>query len=265
MSVITFFQDNIKPIKLRGTGMLNPVETSKIDNNLYAIRQDDVNLWIYKKNKTIIAIDSGYKNEKSLFSILMKFGIENKDIDYVFLTHADIDHAGGLISEKRFAKNAKVYIHELEENMLIGKEKRFKVGPLRLNNPVVFDGEYSLFKDKEIFKLGSIEVKCFHTPGHTLGHSAFLVDNKYLFTGDSLAINENGGYCFFDFYNMDTKKNIESLKKLKKIFEGEKDILVCTSHNGIHNITKSFNKINEVAKGTKSEPFDEKAPYDVFK
>ena len=63
---------------------------------------------------------------------------------------------------------------------------------------------------------------------------------------------------------MDTKENIESLNKLRKNFENNEAILVCTSHNGIHNIKDSFTHINEVAIGTKKEPFDETAPYDIF-
>ena len=265
MTIITFFQDKIKPLKLRGAGMLNPVSTSKIDKNLYVIREDDVNLWIYKKNNTVIAIDSGYKDNKELFTSLKKLKIDNNSIKYLFLTHADLDHAGGLISKNVFAPSAKILLHKKEENMLLGKEKRFSVGPFKLKNPISFTGEYSLFTDKQTFNIDDIEIKCYHVPGHTRGHSVFLLDNKYLFTGDSLAVNEKGGYCFFDFYNMDTKQNIKSLKKLKEVFKDNKNILVCTSHNGIHNITDSFNFIDEVAKGKKGNPFDNTAPYDVFK
>lgn len=265
MSLITLFQDKIKPLKLRGTGMLNPVPTSKIDNNLYAIKDGDVNLWIYKKNNTTLAIDTGYKNNIKLKNILKKFNIKNEKIDYVFLTHADIDHAGGLISDDRFASNAQIYLHTLEENMLLGKEKRFKFSFIKINNPVNYKGKYNLFKDKEEFNLNDIKIKCYHTPGHTKGHSSFLIDDKYLFTGDSLAINEEGGYCFFDFYNMNTKQNIKSIKKLKNYFKNNNDIIVCTSHSGMHNIKESFLHIDKIAKGTKKKPFDKKAPYDVFK
>ena len=265
MSIITFFQENIKPFKLRGTQMLNPVLTSKIDENLSVIRQDDVNLWIYKKNNDIIAIDSGYKDDKTLIASLKNLGILNEAIKSVFITHADIDHVGGIISKERFAPNAEILLHKDEEDMILGKEKRFCVAGIKLKNPVNYTGPYTLLKDTQIIMLGEIEIRCYHVPGHTKGHSAFLVDNKYLFTGDSLAVNDTGGYCFFDFYNMDTKQNIISLKKLKNLLGNNHNIIVCTSHNGIHCIEKSFSHIDQIAKGTKSKPFDKTAPYDVFK
>lgn len=265
MTIITLFQDKIKPLKLRGTGMLNPVNTSKIDENLYAVRQDDVNFWFYKKNNIIIAIDSGYKDNKFIYDDLKNIGINNDKINYIFLTHADIDHAGGLLSKDQFGKNAKLYLHKNEEKMLLGEEKRFSIGFLKLKNPVVYKGDYSLFDDNEEFSINDINIKCFPTPGHTKGHSTFLIDNKYLFTGDSIAVNEKKGFCFFDFYNVSSKQNIESLNKLKKQLSNKKDLIVCTSHNGIHDFKKSFSNINEIAKGTKKKPFDKSAPYDVFK
>ncbi len=264
MSLITFFQENIKPFKLRGTGIVHVLETSKYDEHLSAIRQDDVNMFLYTKNGTTIAIDAGYKNDKTLFTSLEKINIKNEDVKAVFITHGDIDHFGGIISKERFAPNAAVYLHSDEEKMILGSEKRFKVAFLRLKNPVVSSGEYTLLKDREIVTIGDITIECFHIPGHTKGHSAYLVDNKYLFTGDSIATNENGGYCFFNFYNMDTMQNIASLQKLKAYLSAHDDILVCTSHNGVQNIQKAFLHITEVASGTKRKPFDHSAPHDPF-
>lgn len=244
--------------------MLNPVSTSKIDGNLYAIRQDDVNFWIYKKNNISIAIDAGYKDDKTLFTSLESLGILNESIKAMFITHADIDHVGGIISENRFAPNAEILLHKDEENMILGKEKRFNVAGIKLKNPVHYTGAYVLLDDNQITTIDGIEVKCYHVPGHTKGHCAFLVDNKYLFTGDSLAVNDTDGYCFFDFYNMDTRQNINSLKKLKELFVNNNNIKVCTSHNGIHSMEKSFSHIDQIAIGTKRKPFDKTAPYDVF-
>ncbi len=168
------------------------------------------------------------------------------------------------MSEKRFAPNADVYLHIEEENMILGKEKRFSFAGIKLKNPVCFQGKYNLFKDRDIIMIDDIKVECFHIPGHTKGHSAFLVDNTYLFTGDSIATNEFGGYCFFDFYNMDTNQNISSLKKLKEELNNYSNIKVCTSHNGMHDKDYSFSHIDEIVVGTKKKPFDKTAPHDSF-
>ncbi len=263
MSLITLFQDKIKPYKLKGTGIINPLNTSHCNEHLSCVRQDDVNFWLYTKNNTTIAIDTGYKDNADLLSELAKINIKNENVHSVFITHADIDHAGGLLSENKFAPNAKVYLHELEEDMILGNEKRFTVAFLKLKNPVVYSGNYTKIKDREVIDINGIKVECFHTPGHTRGHSCYLVDDKYFFTGDSIATNENGGYCFFDFYNMDTSENISSLMRLKGILT-DNSIEVYTSHNGSQKLEKAFAHITQVAKGSKKAPFDKTAPYDCF-
>lgn len=47
-------------------------------------------------------------------------------------------------------------------------------------------------KDKEIFEVGKIEIQAIATPGHTDSHLAYLVNQKYLLTGDSLLIRGCG-------------------------------------------------------------------------
>lgn len=265
MNFITIFADTVKPIKLRGTGTFHPHETGKVAEDLFCIRQKDVNFWFYRKNNTVIAIDSGYHTEKNFDSALRSFSIKNEEIQGVFLTHGDVDHMGGLISEKRFAPNAVLHLHEKEENMILGKADRFGKFFIKIKNPVHFNGEYRLFSNDETIKVEDITIKTIPCTGHTSGHTCFLVDEKYLFTGDSLAINETGGHCFFDFYNMNTKENIASLTILKKNLEKNPPILICTAHSGVADFEKAFAQIHLVAKGSKKIPFDKDAPFDVMK
>jgi glyoxylase-like metal-dependent hydrolase (beta-lactamase superfamily II) len=44
----------------------------------------------------------------------------------------------------------------------------------------------------DLFSCGGIEVKAIHTPGHTLGSTSYLVDDKYLLSGDTVFINTAG-------------------------------------------------------------------------
>lgn len=264
MNIINIFADVVKPIKLKSTGTFNPKETSKITENLSCIKQKDVNLWLYTKAEDTIAIDSGYLNDEYLFKDLESLQVQNENIKAVFLTHADVDHAGGLVSTKRFANKAKVYLNKLELGMLQGKDYRFKFGKIQIKNPISYTGEYETFNDGKIFKIGNIKIECIQCEGHTKGHSAYLVDDTYLFTGDSIAINEDGGYCFFDFYNMNTKTSINSIKSMKEKLINRKPQMVCTSHNGISEFDEAFKNIETVAKASKRKPFDIKAPKDVF-
>ena len=45
---------------------------------------------------------------------------------------------------------------------------------------------YRPLEDGQTFRIGSAEVRALHFPGHTLGMVAFLVDGRYLLSGDSL-------------------------------------------------------------------------------
>jgi glyoxylase-like metal-dependent hydrolase (beta-lactamase superfamily II) len=47
---------------------------------------------------------------------------------------------------------------------------------------------YEFIRDNQVFPVGRHELKALHIPGHTLGLVAFQLDDKYLFTGDSIFI-----------------------------------------------------------------------------
>lgn len=47
---------------------------------------------------------------------------------------------------------------------------------------------YSAIRDGQIFKVGQVELEAMHIPGHTLGLVALRIDDRYLFTGDSICI-----------------------------------------------------------------------------
>lgn len=265
MKLIPILTYEKKEKMFEGTGTFHPVKTSNIGDNLSCIRQMDVNLWIYRKQDTIIAIDCGYEGmDNLLYDLEERLKIRNNAIQGLFITHGDVENAGGLCSEETFAPNATIYVHEKEEGMIRGTASRYRSGIMKKKNPVNFSGDCHFFHHTEVIKIDNVEIQCFHCPGHTEGHSVFLVDRKILFTGDSIAISQDGGHGYFDFFNMDTKQNIQSLVNLKEELVGKEPDLICTSHNGMCPFEKAFARINQVAIGTKKVPFDSKAPENIF-
>lgn len=265
MNYISLFYKVAHSLWIRGTGRFHPHETAIINENLSCIRQNDVNIWFYRKGKTVIAIDAGYHLNGEYEGDFQRLCLAEEDIQGVFLTHGDPEHIGGLLSDPRFAPNADVYLHEEEEELILGQGIRKSIGPLHLKNPVCYEGDYRLFQDEDVFDIGGIEVKCYHIPGHTPGHSAFLVEDTYLFTGDSIAINHEGGHSFFSLYNMDTEENIQSLLWLKEEMKEQKIQFIATAHHGLCNVEAGFSHIEEVAYASRQNPFDPMAPYDVFR
>jgi glyoxylase-like metal-dependent hydrolase (beta-lactamase superfamily II) len=52
--------------------------------------------------------------------------------------------------------------------------------------------------------------------GHTVGHSGYLINKKYLFTGDAIKITDGKAEVFIPRFNMDTEKLKQSINVLKK-------------------------------------------------
>ena len=125
---------------------------------------------------------------------------------------------------------------------------------------------YHLLKDGQTVSVGDLTIQPFLVPGHTLGHLMYLIDNELLFTGDSIALNQDGGWCFFDLFNYNSKINIESLKALKGKLDLNRIKYVFTSHNGFTDKAKAvFAPVDVIPQwNEKGFIFDKTAPYDCF-
>jgi len=80
-----------------------------------------------------------------------------------------------------------------------------------------------LIKDNDILKLGSVEIKALHTPGHTNADLSFVVED-YVFTGDALLVRDCGRTDFqsgssVTLYNSINEK-IFSLDEKTTIYPG---------------------------------------------
>ena len=48
--------------------------------------------------------------------------------------------------------------------------------------------DYNFLRDGREFEFGGVKIKTLHIPGHTLGNVVYLLEDRYLFTGDSIFI-----------------------------------------------------------------------------
>lgn len=267
MRFMYFFDDKIKPHVMRGKKYCNPSETGIYPGGISCIRQHDVNLYFYTKEATTIAIDSGHLNFGGMEQQFQKINIDPNDIKHVFLTHADVDHCGGVdVSGRSIFPNGKLYIGREEKQYLRRDIYRMKRLGVKIYNCVNLGDKYEPVDDRDSFQINKISVEAVHIPGHTVGHMCYIVDGSVIFTGDCLAVNESGGYSFFDFFTQFPEKNKESLQKLQEIVKAYNIQYVCTGHSGIRKYDDSiFAHITESAYFSKKCPFDPNAPYDAFR
>lgn len=267
MSLIDYFAIHIVPRMYRGKGALHPAETGKLTDKVSCVREYDVNIFFIRKGDTLIAVDAGYKNYPKFSAACRKIGVDPAEVRAVFLTHADPDHAGGLdVRQETVFPNARIFLGEREENYLTNTWHRKKIGPFGLKNSVTVKKERTLLGDGETVRIGDIEVQALLVPGHTLGHLCYRIDGDLLFTGDAIALNGDGGWCFFDLFNYDSGLNRESLAALKKRLDLGGIRYVFTSHNGFTDHAESaFRHVDVLPPlGKKGYLFDETAPYDCF-
>ena len=195
-------------------------ETQEIvKDSLFCLKDGYCNVYLVKKNDTYVISDAGNDLE-SVKNELSKLNIDPKKVSAVFLTHTDGDHVASI----PLFKNATIYLSKDEEQMINGKISRFF-----LFNNDIGKVAYKTLLDGETITINNITVKGILTPGHTIGSMCYVVDGKYLITGDAAAL-ENGKLTGFSgFFNMDTKTALQSMEKLKNIPGIE---YICTSHSG---------------------------------
>lgn len=96
-------------------------------------------------------------------------------VKYILLTHGHIDHTGAALQLQEEYK-VPIYISEKDYRMMENGEYIY--------GDVI--GKVDKFLNEgDTFKVGSIEIKCIETPGHTPGGICFLVEDA-VFTGDTL-------------------------------------------------------------------------------
>jgi glyoxylase-like metal-dependent hydrolase (beta-lactamase superfamily II) len=196
-----------------------PMETGHIVDNIFVVKDDFANLFIIKDSSQYIVIDCG-NNPVIVSEQMEKLGINCNDVVAVFLTHTDGDHVGAL---SLFDK-AKLYMSKEEVQMINGtKSKLLWIG---LYIPRT---DYILLEDREIVQIGNLKFEAFLVPGHTSGSTAYLVNDKYLVTGDITSLKNGKIAPLPALINMDAKQAVKSMEIIRSIPTAE---YIFTGHWG---------------------------------
>lgn len=205
---------------------LHPIETAYLVDSIYTVKDDFVNIYLIKNGNSYISIDAGNSIE-GVKEGLKKLNINSDDISAVLLTHTDGDHVGGL---SVFAK-AIVYISKQEEQMVNGETSRFAIFKNSLSGRA-----YTTIEDLQVIDLLSSKIQGILVKGHTPGSMCFLVNEKYLFTGDALSLKDGKVERFNHFFNMDSETAAKSMVKLTQLPLAQ---YIFTAHYGFTNDYKT--------------------------
>ena len=123
-----------------------------------------------------------------------------------------------------------------------------------------------LLRDGEVFQIGDIKIECLLVPGHTWGHMVYLIDDEYLFTGDTIWFGADGGYSFIATLAEDNKLAVRSLEKLEKeLRRRNKPLKIITGHTGwTDDLDFAFAHRAELCKPFTEKYTDPAAPYDGY-
>ena len=251
----------------RGKEIFKPLNTGRIDEHVACVREWVANIFFYTKNGTTIMIDAGY-NYARLREKMGWLDIDPADVRHILITHQDTDHIGALERDSELLfRDATVYLSEIENRYLTGEAQRkvmfglYKLPPVKTDNPRV------TLTDGQVLDFDGIRVECILCPGHTWGHMVYLIDDAYLFTGDTIWFGADGGYSFINALAEDNDLSKRSLAVL------EEQLRICglcpkiiTGHTGwTDDLEFAFRHREELCNSfRKQKPHDPNAPYDGY-
>ena len=211
-------------------------------------------------------VDTGTNSSVPLLlDALRQYDLGPGDVDYVFLTHVHLDHAGGAGSLMQQLPNARCVIHPrgaphmADPTKLIagtqgvyGKQKAFELYGEIVPIPAERIIEAG---DEDSFSFGGREVRALHTEGHAKHHYC-LHDpaSRGVFTGDSFGIS---------YRDLDTEKGefifptttpphfepTEAHKAVDRIMAQEPDRLYLTHYSRVNDVNRLANDMHECLDG----------------
>jgi len=136
-----------------------------------------------EETREAVVIDPGGDIDKILFEAKEL----NLTIKYIFNTHYHADHTCGNRKLKKLTE-AKILIHKLDAKRLTNIIDPVKIFTFK---PVPSPKADIIIDRDTNFKVGTIDFRIIHTPGHSPGGLCFLA-GKNLFTGDTLFVGDSG-------------------------------------------------------------------------
>lgn len=180
------------------------LETGPLEGRIAAVRDGVVNFFVIKGPEGLVCIDAGWR-ARAVDHGLKELGFDARDVRAVCLTHWHWDHARC----RGHYPNAQVVA---------------AAGGKKISRPRVD------VRDEEEFTIAGVPVRAIATPGHTADSVSYVVEGRYLFTGDALMLHCGTVVSFAPRFTHDLEAAKNSIRKLARL-EGIECLL--TAHSGV--------------------------------
>jgi hydroxyacylglutathione hydrolase len=182
-----------------------------------------------EETRRAVCVDPGEETGE-IVAALERLGLE---LQAIALTHAHMDHVGGVAALKRARPEADVLLHERDEPLYFAlPEQPAWLGIPRsqwshlgfeYDTPPAIDRHW---EDGETYRVGALEFRVLHCPGHTPGHVVlFEQRERKVFVGDCLFAGSIGRT---DLPGGSTQELMDSITN--KILPLGDDVVVYSGH-----------------------------------
>ena len=182
-----------------------------------------------------ICIDPGDEAER-IVETLERLGL---NLQAIALTHAHLDHVGGVAALKKLKPKAKINLHKADEFMYVDlPEQPAWIGIPRSQWVALgFDFEEpppvdEYWTDGQTYDVGELKFEVLHCPGHTPGHVVLYAPHeRKVFVGDVLFAGSIGRT---DLPGGSMEQLLDSIKN--KLLSLDDDVTVYSGHGPLTTI-----------------------------
>ena len=182
------------------------VRTTRLEHEIVAIDTDymrpllDASHLIIETGRAAY-VDTGVNDSVPLLLMaLQQQDLEPSDVDYVFLTHVHLDHAGGAGRLMQQLPNARAVVHPRAARHMIEPEKLIRgaqavYGEKRFHEMYgeitpIAEERLIIVEDGQWLSLAGRPLQCLFTEGHARHHYCLVDPNSAgVFTGDSFGVS----------------------------------------------------------------------------
>ncbi len=214
---------------------------------------------VVEKNKVAI-IDTGTNfSTNNVLDALKKLNLTKLSVEWIFLTHIHLDHAGGAGKLISIFSNAKLAVHSRGVKHMVNPKRLWDavINVYGLKTALQQYGEILPIPKDKIVEVGEgdtlyLERRAFEfwdAPGHA-NHHVFIRDtkSKSIFTGDTFGISYsemdtvNGAFAFISSTPSQFNPN-EAQNSIRRIMNSNASMVFLTHYSKLTNIQDTGNSL----------------------